>query len=176
MAHLTHSFQSSSNDEYLILAADRHPALLGASGAEGWSEIWDSIGPLAAKVMQGETVSYTDHFLALNLHGLITETYHVWAFVPFRDRNGVVLGYHNPSFETTSRVIAERRLATLRELSSMTASARTTKGEAFPHDHAPVSDLQLTSLCVPQSFARRHWNASPAMRTTSPLLSSTLRA
>src|SRR6187401_1716779 len=34
------------NDAYKIIAGDKHPALLGRSGRDGWSEIWDELTPL----------------------------------------------------------------------------------------------------------------------------------
>lgn len=48
------------NDEYARMLGQKHPQMLGAAGAVGWSELWDTLGPLAARVMQGETVSYFD--------------------------------------------------------------------------------------------------------------------
>lgn len=48
------------NDEYARLLAKKHPGIMGLSGAVGWAELWDTLGPLAARVMQGETVSYFD--------------------------------------------------------------------------------------------------------------------
>ncbi|SGY14975.1 BQ5605_C013g07190 [Microbotryum silenes-dioicae] len=115
------------NDEYARLLGSRHPRLLGLSGAEGWSEIWDTLGPLAAKVMQGETVAYYDHHLPMLRNGTLEETYHCWSFLPIRDVSGSVVGYENTSFETTARVIAERRLATLRDLTQVTQLARATE-------------------------------------------------
>ena len=75
-----------------------------------------------------------------------------WAYVTLRDGQGRIMGYtvrtfpkrryfsvplltdrlrwtlQNPSFETIARVIAERRLGTLRELSQLTQLSRTSKG------------------------------------------------
>ncbi|KAM0790952.1 hypothetical protein ACM66B_004257 [Microbotryomycetes sp. NB124-2] len=115
------------NDEYARLLGTKHPTVLGAAGAVGWSEIWDMIGPLAARVMEGETVSYYDHHLPMLKNGFLEETYHIWAYIPFRNAEGTVVGYDNPSFETTARVVAERRLGTMRDLSTVTQLARTTK-------------------------------------------------
>src|SRR5215217_4302916 len=41
------------NDSYRIIAGDKHPGLLGKSGREGWSEIWDDLEPLVEKVFNG---------------------------------------------------------------------------------------------------------------------------
>lgn len=35
------------------MAGQKHPGLLGKAGSEGWSELWDTIGPLSARVMKG---------------------------------------------------------------------------------------------------------------------------
>ncbi|KAM0756019.1 hypothetical protein T439DRAFT_320710 [Meredithblackwellia eburnea MCA 4105] len=113
------------NDEYAKLAGSKHPALLGKSGADGWSEIWDEVGPLAARVMQGETVSAVDHHLPMLRHGFLEETWQTWSWTPFRGADGSVLGYENTSIETTARVIAERRLGVLRDMVLLTARSRT---------------------------------------------------
>lgn len=63
--------------------------------------------------------------------GFLEETYHIWSYIPFRDRAGQVVGYENTSFETTARVIAERRLATMRDLAQISQLCRTTPGECF---------------------------------------------
>ncbi|KAK4047296.1 hypothetical protein OIV83_005474 [Microbotryomycetes sp. JL201] len=137
------------NDEYARLLGSKHPGVLGAAGAVGWSEIWDTIGPLAARVMQGETVSYYDHHLPMIKNGFLEETYHIWAYIPFRNAEGVVVGYDNPSFETTARVVAERRLGTMRDLSTVTQLARTTKdffGKALKVLEANEFDLPFVLM------------------------------
>ncbi|KAL8290344.1 hypothetical protein RQP46_002602 [Phenoliferia psychrophenolica] len=96
------------NDEYVKVAGQKHPALLGKSGADGWAELWDTLGPLAARVMSGETISYYDHFMPMFRSGFLEETYQMWSFVPFRGANGDIIGYQNFSVETTARVIAEQ--------------------------------------------------------------------
>ncbi|GAA5995793.1 uncharacterized protein JCM10292_004752 [Rhodotorula paludigena] len=116
------------NDAYArLLGGAKHPASMGKSGAEGWSEVWDVLGPLAGQVMLGKTISFSDHCNCVLRNGLLEETYHSWAYITLRDAQARVIGYTNPSFETTARVIAERRLGTLRELSQLTQLARTTK-------------------------------------------------
>ncbi|GAA5824652.1 hypothetical protein JCM11251_005289 [Rhodosporidiobolus azoricus] len=114
------------NDAYSRILGNRHPAALGKAGAMGWSEVWDVLGPLASEVMRGKTVSFADHCLSHVRNGQLEETYHSWAYITLRDSNGRIIGYTNPSFETTARVIAERRLGTLRELTQLTSLARTT--------------------------------------------------
>ncbi|GAA6012808.1 hypothetical protein JCM10207_005367 [Rhodosporidiobolus poonsookiae] len=116
------------NDAYSRILGARHPAAMGKAGALGWSEVWDILGPLASQVMRGKTVSFSDHCICHVRAGMLEETYMSWAYIPMRDASGDrIVGYSNPSFETTARVIAERRLGTLRELTQLTALARTTR-------------------------------------------------
>ncbi|GAA6056619.1 hypothetical protein JCM3770_006359 [Rhodotorula araucariae] len=116
------------NDAYArLLGPSKHPTSMGKSGAEGWSELWDVLGPLAGQVFMGKTISFSDHCNCIVRNGMLEETYHSWAYITLRDAQARIIGYQNPSFETTARVIAERRLGTLRELSQLTQLARTTK-------------------------------------------------
>lgn len=115
------------NDAYARLLGAKHPAAMGKSGAEGWAEVWDVIGPLASQVMLGKTMFFQDQTYCIYRNGMLEETYMTWAYVTLRDGQGRIMGYTNPSFETTARVIAERRLGTLRELSQLTQLSRTSK-------------------------------------------------
>lgn len=88
----------------------------------GWSEIWESLEPSLRRVWHGETVATYDNLLFMSRgnndpSGMQREeTYHIWAMIPSRGTSGEVIAWLNPSFETTSRVVAERRLGTLRDL------------------------------------------------------------
>ncbi|KAI5477386.1 hypothetical protein MNV49_006453 [Pseudohyphozyma bogoriensis] len=119
------------NDHYIEAAGAKHPALLGRPGHLGWAEIWDEIDPIAKMVMRGETFYAVDHLLPMNrtTNGLpgtdLEETYHTFSYTPFRANDGTVLGFMNLSFETTERVIAARRLTSIRDLVANTAWSRT---------------------------------------------------
>ncbi|GAA5867640.1 hypothetical protein JCM3774_001541 [Rhodotorula dairenensis] len=115
------------NDAYARLLGAKHPAAMGKCGAEGWAEVWDVIGPLASQVMLGKTRFFQDQAYCIYRNGMLEETYMTWAYVTLRDGHGRIMGYTNPSFETTARVIAERRLGTLRELSQLTQLSRTSR-------------------------------------------------
>lgn len=58
------------------------------------------------------------------------ETYHIWAGIPCRGSSGDIIATMNPSFESTSRVLAERRLGTVRDL-ALTLSISHTRQEFF---------------------------------------------
>ncbi|KAM0790951.1 hypothetical protein ACM66B_004256 [Microbotryomycetes sp. NB124-2] len=115
------------NDEYVTCAMGKHPGLLGkaAASSEGWAEIWDDLEPVAVKVMQGETVNFTEHYLPMVRQGYTEETYHSFSYQPFYDARGRALGIRNLSIENTAAVIATRRLETVRDLIQTTSLART---------------------------------------------------
>ena len=63
------------NDAYArLLGPSKHPAVLGKSGAEGWSELWDVLGPLASQVFSGRTLSFSDHCNCIMRNGMLEET------------------------------------------------------------------------------------------------------
>ena len=59
--------------------------------------------------------------------GFLEETYFSWSIIPLVGDDGSVVGLYNPCFEKTRRVIAERRLKTLREVGEKIAAARDVK-------------------------------------------------
>ena len=63
------------NDAYRpSLGQDRHPAALGASGREFWSEIWPTIGPQIEAVMdRGESTWNQDHLVPIFRNGRTEE-------------------------------------------------------------------------------------------------------
>lgn len=207
----------------------------GKSGAEGWAEVWDVIGPvrlphshsrcrswtdsnlrlqLASQVMLGKTMFFQDQTYCIYRNGMLeetcefecaessTETHRLTMrrirhdlgirHSPGRARthhglHGTILKRRycsvplltdrlrstpqNPSFETTARVIAERRLGTLRELSQLTQLSRASKGTSAdlfsPRKRSPLT----RSSC--QTSARKHCAPSRVTLSTFHLPSST---
>ena len=99
------------NDAYINIAGEKHPQLLGSSGQEMWSEIWDVIGPLAETVMkQGKSSWSEDQPLFMNRHGYIEETYFTFSYSPIPNEKGSVSGLFCACTETTEKVLAARRI------------------------------------------------------------------
>ena len=63
--------------------------------------------------------------LLLERSGYLEESYHTFSYSPLRDDASAVVGMLCVVSEDTERVIAERRMATLRELGSDPSVART---------------------------------------------------
>ena len=113
------------NDAYREIIASKHPAALGNPGFECWPEIWDTISPMLEGVIQrSEATLSHDLLLLLERHGYPEECYFTFSYSPIRDESGRVGGVFTPVIETTERVIAERRLNTLRELAGSIVEAK----------------------------------------------------
>lgn len=105
------------NDAYRpILGTKKHPAALGQRGAECWTEIWDIILPMLQAVHRGESTAVEDGLLVIDRHGYLEEGYYTYTYSPIAVESGAVGGVFCGVYDTTDRVIGERRLRTLRDL------------------------------------------------------------
>ena len=106
------------NDGYIpILGVTKHPGWLGRSGRECWKEIWSTIGPMLDSVFQtGEATWSEDLLLVMDRNLPREETYFTFSYSPIRGDKNNIDGIFCACYETTERVIGERRLQTLRDL------------------------------------------------------------
>ena len=118
------------NDGYIpVLGVTKHPGWLGRSGRECWSEIWSIIGPMLDGVFaSGEATWSEDLLLVMDRNRPREECYFTFSYSPIRDDNATVPGIFCACYETTGRVIGERRLRTLRDLSRMEVAVKTAEG------------------------------------------------
>lgn len=114
------------NDPYIdVLSLVKHPWALGRPAAEVWAEIWDICGPLSDKVFErGEPSFVHDVQLFMSRGDFLEETYYSFSYSPIRDEAGNVGGLFCPSAETTGKILSERRLATLSDLSGRALSEK----------------------------------------------------
>ena len=104
----------------------KHPWALARPASEVWSEIWDELSPrVEAVVSSGDTTWDQALLLFLQRSGYREETYHTFSYSPVSDEGGEVRGLLCVVSEETSRVIAERRMGTIRDLASGASVART---------------------------------------------------
>ena len=117
------------NDAYVpSFGQGRHPAAMGQRGAECWQEIWPIIWPQIDEVMRDGTPSWNeDHLVPIFRNGRIEEVFWTYGYSPVFDDDGRIGGTLVVCTETTTRVLAERRLDSLRRLgeaASLAANAR----------------------------------------------------
>ncbi|WP_433787664.1 SpoIIE family protein phosphatase [Actinomycetospora sp. CA-101289] len=104
----------------------KHPWALGKPARVMWSEIWADIGPRIDSVLETGVATWDeDLLLFLERSGYAEETYHTFSYSPLADDEGVVRGMLCVVTENTDRVVGDRRMATLRDLATAMATART---------------------------------------------------
>ncbi|HEX8034523.1 MAG TPA: ATP-binding protein, partial [Ktedonobacterales bacterium] len=133
------------NDAYRLIVGAKHPASLGAAGRQVWPEIWHIIGPMLKGVLhEGKATWSDDQFLPLERSGYAEECYFTFSYSPIQDESGGVAGVFCAVTETTSRVLAERRTRTARDVAAAIVDAHTAESvcqraiEVVGHDAADV--------------------------------------
>ncbi|MCK8501130.1 ATP-binding protein [Myxococcus fulvus] len=109
------------NDAYRpICGATKHPAALGQEASITWPEVWDTmLAPGWERIQAtGEPIRVEDLMMPLDRNGYVEECYFSYSHSPIRDESGGVGGIFAALTETTERVLNERRLRTLSELSA----------------------------------------------------------
>ncbi|HKR80202.1 MAG TPA: ATP-binding protein, partial [Nitrospira sp.] len=136
------------NDAYMPILGSKHPWALGKPFKVAWADIWDVLGPVLQQVQHTGVPSWAeDQLLIMQRSGYPEETYFTFSFGAGRDEQGAVGGIFCAVTETTQRVLHERRLATLKELS---ADAKTVQEAAEITakilDHTPDIPFALIYL------------------------------
>jgi signal transduction histidine kinase/CheY-like chemotaxis protein len=122
-----------------ILGDTKHPAGLGRPGRESWPETWPIVGAQFEQALGGTASWHEDLLLASDRHGYMEECYFTYSHSPLRDARGTVVGVLSVVSETSTRVVLERRLRVLRDLSLAAMQAAAAQ--------RPVTEL-CTLLCA----------------------------
>ena len=112
------------NDAYRPILGVKHPEALGRPAPEVWPEIWSDIEPLVERALAGEPTWSDDLRLFMHRRGFTEEVYFTFSYSPIPDETGGIGGMFCACTETTAKVLAERRLRTLRDLAAGPAEAR----------------------------------------------------
>lgn len=104
-------FRFLYNDAYSQIIQDKHPAAMGAPGAQIFPELWSNIVPLFEKALSGEAVVIEDYALKLTRRGETKEGFFSFSYNPVRGERGRVEGFLAVVLETTARVIHEQERA-----------------------------------------------------------------
>jgi PAS domain S-box-containing protein len=114
-------FLALYNDAYAPTIGSKHPHALGQPAQEYWSELWDDLEPLLSRVRDtGETYTAKDRPFVLSRGSGVEQVFFDISYQAVRDEAGAVAGVLCIVGETTKRVLAERRLKFLVELSDRT--------------------------------------------------------
>jgi PAS domain S-box-containing protein len=131
------------NDPYKSIIGGKDAWALGRPAAEVWREIWDDIGPMLSKAMQGDEGTYVEEqLLIMERHGYLEETYYTFSYSPIPHDDGSAGGIICANTDDTKRVIDERQLSLLRELATGTGEARTWQQACERGARALATDAQ----------------------------------
>jgi hypothetical protein len=112
------------NDAYAAVLADKHPTALGAPMAEVWRELRGDVVSTVVRVrVTGEPMGFHDRQLFVHRSGYLEESYFTASRSPILQDDGQVGGVFCLVFDTTSRVLGDRRTRTLRDIAVRAASA-----------------------------------------------------
>ena len=127
------------NDPYARILGKKHPTALGRPAPEVWREIWHEVGPRVERVLSTGEATYDEALLLMmERYGYLEETYFTFSYSPIFDEQSRIAGNFCVVMEDTERVIAERRLALLRDLAARLGDA-TTERDVFDAMRASLS-------------------------------------
>jgi PAS domain S-box-containing protein len=114
------------NDACRSMIDVHHPHALGRPAADVWRTIWSDIGPVMAAAMKGGQAVHIDpRAMIVERNGRRQEAYYSFSCSPIRSTDGHPDGVFCVHTDDTRRVIGERQLKLLRELSVSMASTTT---------------------------------------------------
>lgn len=123
-------YVSIYNDAYQPILGSKHPWALGHSAKQCWKEIWPVLQPLIDTPFRGGPATWHDDLqLEVHRHGFTEETHFTIAYSPVPDETvksgigGVLATVH----EITGKVVGDRRVVVLRDLTARSGDAKTTE-------------------------------------------------
>lgn len=158
----------------------KYPWALGRPASEVWAEIWADIGPRIESVLVTAEATWDEALLLiLERSGYPEETYHTFSYSPLRDEDARVVGMLCVVSEDTERVVAERRMSTLRDLGSDPSVVRTEQQmldfTAEQLAHNPY-DLPFTLTYLFDDDGGAHLAGASGIKTGHPAAPETLGA
>ena len=97
------------NDAWAEIPADKHPGILGMPAREGWSDIWDIVGPQFQHVFAtGEGMALYEKMLPMVRGGRACETWWNYSLTAIRDGEHRIGGIFNQGNDVTATVLARR--------------------------------------------------------------------
>jgi len=102
------------NDNFRpVNGVTKHPKALGGSAKDTYAEIWETIGPMFAEVMNGKTIGFPDFMVPLDRNGYPEECYFDFSYSPINMENGQAGGVLVICVETTDKVNSIKKLNSL---------------------------------------------------------------
>ena len=113
------------NDAYAQIMGKKHPAGLGIKAEDVWNEIWPSLVPKIESVERNEGTYDDSYFFIMERKGYQEEVYVSFCYSPAPGDDGTVKGLFCVCTETTERIVADRQLKTLKNLTDKVTVQKT---------------------------------------------------
>ncbi len=138
------------NDAYRpSFGQGKHPQAMGQRGRDCWGEIWPIIWPQIEDVFTRGKASWNeDQLVPILRNGRLEEVYWTYSYSPAFDDHGAIAGVLVVCTETTSRVLAARRLRVLADLTESIALAT----DPSAVDRVAIQALGRAAFDVPFAF------------------------
>ena len=161
------------NDAYSQILGDKHLDALGKRAAHIWWDIWPTISPMLARVIAtGEATWSHDLMFAMVTGGRRLERYFTFTYSPLISDQGKTYGVFSSSYETTERVLSERRMRLLTAVASNVLDTNSIDDAA----QAVISVCQSQPSDVPFVAAYIDSGASPTLRAATASVATLLPA
>jgi PAS domain S-box-containing protein len=96
------------NDAYAPMLGKK-TGVIGAPLPQVWAEVWDTMAPLARRVLDGEALFFENFQLTVERHGYPEQAWFTFSYSPVRDETGTVAGLLCTVVEVTDKVLALAR-------------------------------------------------------------------
>jgi PAS domain S-box-containing protein len=135
------------NDAYSPMLGNKLPDAMGTPLRELWTEAWDTMAPLARRVLDGEALFFENFGLTLERKGYPEQAWFTFSYSPLRDEAGAVRGLMCTVVEVTDKVLA---LARHKEAEERYALCLTASGNIGTWAY----ELDTGATFVDEQFAR----------------------
>lgn len=98
------------NEAYARILGKKHPDAMGAPLRQVWQEVWPDVEALVAATLSGQGLYREDLPLIINRDGYEEPAWFTFSYSPLRDDQGAIRGLICTVWETTEKVLTQRRL------------------------------------------------------------------
>ncbi len=135
------------NDAYAPMLGNKVANAIGMPLPRLWREVWDTMAPLARRVLDGESLFFENFQVTLERNGYPEQAWFTFSYSPLRGEDGAVLGLLCTVVEVTDKVLA---LARHREAEERYAMSLEASGNIGTWSY----ELDTGATFVDEQFAR----------------------
>jgi signal transduction histidine kinase/ActR/RegA family two-component response regulator len=145
------------NQAYAGMLGHKHPQALGAPLRHVWSEIWADVGSLVETTLAGQALYREDLALRVLRGGGEETAWFSFSYTPLRDDADAVRGLICTVWETTGKVLAQRRLAASESRLQALTLASTNVTYRMNADWTQMLELNSQGFVADTSLPSRTW-------------------